>query len=49
MGKGQREEEIFTLDLRAEVMVQLVSLLQMGFFCHSYTASVFDTKEGNNS
>lgn len=30
-------------------MVQLISLLQMGFFCCGHTASVFYKKEGNNS
>jgi len=30
-------------------MIQLICLLQMRFFCCGHTASVFDTKGGNNS
>lgn len=30
-------------------MIQLISLLQVRFFCRSHTASVFDTEESNNS
>lgn len=47
--EGERKRFSLQISRQRKVMIQLISLLQVRFFCRSDTASVFDTKEGNNS